>query len=252
MSIESERLYEVDGELVNFGKKHCVVRCPRTMKRMLEAKLQWFPIANFSKVSKDEEDPKNSVTFFTISILDHFFQPKGDEKPKTLDIRLQVPSALSGDISYDEELKEVKLVPTTDAARQYVSDVNDLLMCWFPVIDQKRNGSSPVTFNSIVRDSGVTLKWPWTKLSQEQYFSAFDGNLKVHMIELGVGYHSLKQSTIGISLRLSQYPGMTPRGAMIARVELNERNNKKRKIVNLDENGNEVADTNSPGSIQVE
>lgn len=240
-AMESERLYEVQGELVSFGKKHCVVRCPRTMKAILDAKLQWFPIAEFAKKSKDEEDPKNTVTFFNVIILDKFYTNAEEEGPRTLDLRLQVPESLSGDLAYDEQLSSVILTPSTDAARQYVADVNELLMCWFPVMGQKRDDlTAPVTFNSL-RTSGVTLKWPWTKKPAAEYFSEFDASLKVHMIELGCGYHSQKNGTIGISLKLSQFPGMTRRGALVDRVEQNKRASKKRKVVNLDEEGKEVA-----------
>lgn len=239
-SMQSERLYEVEGDLVNFGKKHCVVRCPRTMKAFLDANLQWFPIAKFGKQSRDEEDPKNTVTFFEVVILDKFYTPPAGGAPKTLDVRLQVPESLSEDISYDELLNTVSLTATSDAARQYISDVNDLLMCWFPVMSQKRDDpSSPVTFNSL--STSVSLKWPWKKLPAGQYFGEFDKSMKMHMIELGVGYYSHKRSAIGVSLRLSQFPGLTKRGALAEYVKRNENSSKKRKLVDLDENGQEIA-----------
>lgn len=238
-TMQSERLYEVEGELVNFGKKHCVVRCPRTMKAFLDANLQWFPIAKFSKQSRDEEDPKNTVTFFEVVILDKFFTPAAGEDPKTLDVRLQVPESLTDDVSYDVELNSVTLTATSDAARQYISDVNDLLMCWFPAMAQKRDDpTAPVTFNSLT--TSVGLKWPWKKLPATQYFGEFNKSQKLHMIELGVGYYTHKRSAIGVSLRLSQFPGLTKRGAVVENVRRNETASKKRKMVDLDENGKEI------------
>lgn len=240
--MQSERLYEVEGELVNFGKKHCVVRCPRTMKAFLDAQLQWFPIAKFGKQSRDEEDPKNTVTFFELVILDKFYEPCATvgEGAKTLDIRLQVPASLSSDITYDEGLNAVTFTPTSDASRQYLSDVNELLMCWFPVMAQKRDDpASPVTFNSLT--SSATLKWPWKKLTAGQYSSDFNKDLQMHMIELGVGYYSHKRSAIGVSLRLSQFPGLTKRGAHAEVIKRNNASSKKRKLVDLDENGQMIA-----------
>lgn len=238
--MQSERLYEVEGELVIFGKKHCVVRCPRTMKAFLDANLQWFPIAKFSKQSRDEEDPKNTVTFFEVVILDKFYTPPAGGDPKTLDVRLQVPESLSDDVSYDAELNSVSLTATSDAARQYIADVNDLLMCWFPAMSQKRDDTTaPVTFNSL--STSVGLKWPWKKLPAGQYFNDFDKSQKMHMIELSIGYYTHKRSLIGISLRLSQFPGLTKRGALVEYVKRNETASKKRKMVDLDEDGKEIA-----------
>lgn len=250
--MQSEKLYEVVGELVTVGKKHITVRCPRTMKAMIDANLQWFPVAEYFRRIRDDEDAHNVVTLFNIRVLDKFYKPKAGEANRTYDIRLVVPESLTSEVTCDPELKLGKLSGQSESAAQFIGDVSDLLACWFPTMSLKRDDTTaPVTFRHL-DSASANLKWPW-KIPIADFFDGFNRELKMHMIDFGVGYYNQKNSEIGISLRLSQFPGLTQRGAYLSKVEQSERNSKKRKIITLDSEGNELStesSTESPTDIK--
>lgn len=235
MSSSDERLYQVTGNLVTFGKKHIVVRDPIAMTDILKSSTQYAPVGNYSARSRDEEDPSNVVTFFKIFVLDKFFVPGPDEKPKLLDVQVCIPEQFTNFITLSNGV--FTLDPKKDrACQQYIQHLNDMVGCWFPVLSQKRDNSlAPVTFRHL--NGPVVLKWPWKKESAEEYADRFSVVINTHVIMLGVGYHNAKSSEIGISLNLSQYPGLTYEGVI---QKMNSQ--KKRRITRLAEDGTELGD----------
>lgn len=235
------QLYEVTGELVTIGRKHITVRCPRTMKAMIDAKLQWLPVAEYFRRIKDEEDSSNTVTLFNLRVLDKNFRPAPGEQARTFDVRLVTPPSIVSSFKMDELLGIPYLSGDSAAAIQYIQDVSDLLACWFPTMSTKREDpTSPVSFRHL--DSArMNLKWPW-KVPLADFLGSFNPDLSIHMIDMGLGYFSQKNSSIGISLRLSQFPALTKAGAYLAKVQQSEKSAKKRKVTSLDANGDDVAE----------
>lgn len=237
---DSSKLYTVTRELVTIGRKHITVRCPRTMTAMLQSGLQLTPVAEYFKRSKDESDPKNVITFFNIRLLDKFYRPAAGESSKTYDVQIELPANFSDCVSYDTALSKVNVALARPDIQQFFADLDEMLMCWFPVMSAKRDDpTTPLTFHRL-SNSSVSLKYPWKKVPLQEYASTFNSENQVHMLALGVGYHNLKNSEVGISVQLSQFPSLTYRGMQLQRHEQNERAAKKRKVVALDAEGKEV------------
>lgn len=234
MAAPQEKLYQVSGNLVTFGKKHIMVRDPQAMTDILKSGTQYVPIANYNARSRDEDDASNVVTFFKIFVMDKFFIPTGQEKPKLLDVQITIPEQFTPYLSLVDG--QFKLDPRKDlACQQYIEHLNELINCWFPIISQKRdNALSPVSFRYLQQPA--IFKWPWKKETAEEYIDRFSTHLNTHVLMLGVGWHNGKNSEIGLSMNLSQYPGLSYAGVL---EKMNSQ--KKRKIVSLDENGEEIS-----------
>lgn len=229
----AEKLYQVSGSLITFGKKHILVRDPQALTEILKSGAQYVPVANYNARSRDEEDSSNVVTFFKIFVMDKFFIPSGQEKPKLLDVQISVPEQFTPYVTLVDGV--FKIDPKKDrACQQYLEHLNELIACWFPVLSQKRdNPLSPVTFRHL--PAQVNLKWPWRKESASDYLDRFSVVNNTHVIMLGIGYHNAKSSEIGITLNLSQYPGLTYAGVV---QKMNSQ--KKRKVALLDDEGREI------------
>lgn len=240
MSDPNPKLYTVTRELVTVGRKYITVRCPRTMTAMLQANLQWTPVAEYSKRSKDDSDPKNVITFFNIRLLDKFYCPAAGESSKTYEVQIELPESFSDCVSYDTALGRINVALARPDIQQFFADLDEMLMCWFPVMNAKRDDpTTPLTFHRL-SNSSVTFKYPWKKVTLQDYAGAFNVENNVHKLIFGVGYHNLKNSEVGISVQLSQYPALTFRGMQIQRHEQSQKASKKRKVVDLDAEGKEV------------
>lgn len=249
MQSSSEYSYEVNGNLIDYGKKHLVVRSPGALKRLIDARVQWVPIADYKSRVRNSEDKNDVVTYFDIKLKDEHHRPVAGEPPKTFDIQFLLPESFADAVSCDEELGVAQLDLSRPDCQAYVRELNELLMCWYPIMHQKSDGDAKCSFHNLSTTS-LMMKWPWKKVSVSEYFATYDPALQIHKLNLGVGYHSTKTSSIGISIQLSNFPGLTRRGAMVSRKKSNDANSKKRKLITLDAEGNEVEAVSEGGTVE--
>ena len=241
--------YEVNGNLIDYGKKHILVRSPGALKRLIDARVKWVPIAEYKSRVRNSEDKNDIVTYFEIKLKDENYRPAAGEPPKTYDIQFLLPESFASAMSCDSELGIAELEIIRPDCQAYVTELNDLLMCWFPIMQQKSDADGKCDFRCI-SNTTLALKWPWKKISLSEYFATYDPSTQIHKLNLGVGYHSTKSNTIGISVQLSNFPGLTRRGVLVARKRENVASSKKRKVVALDVNGNEVVESKLEESVE--
>lgn len=249
MQQNQERAYTVRGELVTIGSKRVTVRCPRKLTKMLASGEILSPIAEYFRRSKDEEDPQNAMTFFRIKAKDANYSPPQGGAMRTFELQFEVPEEVSSAIRYEAILDHtfVKLAGDESvAAQEYVADLNDALKSWCEVLKVKCDATAtPITWRDL-SNSGISLKWTSKTVSADSFISSFDPETSKFIITIGVGYHSSKDQKLGISLGLSMFYGTTARGAYLKKVEQSLKSNKKRKVVELDENGQEGAAVAQP------
>lgn len=246
--MSTEIAYEVSGNLIDYGKKHIIVRSPGALKRLIDAKLQWTPIAEYKSRVRNSEDKNDVMTYFDIKLKDEHHRPEKGEPAKTFDVQFLFPESFASEITCDDELGFAQLNLTRPDCQVFANELFELLRCWFPIMCQKTDGGADCTFREF-SSSAVTMKWPWKKVSVGEYFASYDPTLHIHKLCLGVGYHSSKSNVIGISIQLSNFPGLTKRGALLARKKLNESSSKKRKVCALDSEGNEVVEEKTDESV---
>lgn len=230
-----ERLYEITGQLYIVGTKNITVRCPRKMKEVLTSGTDYAPLVEFHRKLRDEQDAKNLITYFIPKVVDRNYVPDAGQPSKTYNTQIQIPPQFS---RYIRNEGEVVMLDLTDPVfRQFMTDVDELLMCWYPEVMKRRDDENlPTTFHSRMGSESMLLKWPW-KLSIDSYFQSFNEERNIHVLTLGVAYHNPKVSEIGVSLKLSQYPALTRAGALFAKIESQS---KKRRLSEVKEEGEEV------------
>jgi hypothetical protein len=237
----SSRPYDIEGNVIDYGKKHITVRSPIALKRIIDAQIQWTPIAEYKSRVRNTEDKSDVMTYFTIKLRDDNYIPAAGEPPKTFDLQFLLPESFGSELTFDTLLGYASLDQSTPGCRAFVEELNELLLCWYPAMFQKVDDPD-AEFNTL-SSSTLNLKWPWKKSPIEEYFTTFDPTLNIHKLTLGVGYHSSKNNSIGISIQLSNFSAPTKRGALLARKKNNEESSKKRKVSALDADGNEVEES---------
>lgn len=250
MQQNQERAYTVRGELVTIGSKRVTVRCPRKLSKMLASGEILSPIAEYFRRSKDEGDAQNVMTFFRVKAKDANYSPPQGGAMRAFELQFEVPEEVSSAIRYEtiSDHTFVKLAGDESiAAQEFVGDLNDALKSWYEVLKVKCDATeTPITWRDL-SNSGVSLKWTSKTITADSFISSFDPETSKFIITIGVGYHSSKDQKLGISLGLSMFYGTTARGAYLKKVEQSLKSNKKRKVVALDENGQEGAEV-----VQVE
>jgi len=205
--------YTVNGELLIIGKKNIICRCPRTLRRLLESDVQYAPSADFVKSIKDDKDKSNTITMFDIRVKDRFFTPETGGLPRTYQVIFELP------LSFNPYVCEGTYGPEVDTqttmVSSYFEELNSLLQCWGSVMKQKLSVDS-VTFHV---PTTWRLKFPWKKMTVPEYFEAFDPETYRHKVNIGMGYHNLKEGKMGISLQLNQYPSTPPKPTKKRKVE---------------------------------
>ncbi len=222
--------YSVTGDLLIIGKKNIVCRCPRALRRLLEADVQYTPCADFLKSIKSEDDKSNTITLFNIRVKDRFFTPGPNGVPKTFEIVFELPLEFNPYVTEGPYGAEIDVQNTLTSS--YFEELNSLLSCWTTVLTQKMSAEG-VTFYT---PQAFRLKFPWKKVSLSQYFESFNPETCRHKINIGLGYHNLKDCKMGISLQLSQFPSTPPKV------------NKKRKVEDPSETEAQESKTESEAS----
>lgn len=238
---QAPRSYTLHGDMITVGTKRVTVRCPRHFKRLLDSRTQLLPIAEYFRRSKDEDDSQNFVTFFRLKVLDCAYIPKAGESPKTYEVQFELPEELSPCVQCEEILdtKVCRITPNSDAATEYMHDLNEALLCWFDAMKVKCDQLiNEVEFRNLSSTS-VGLKWNSKTTSVDEFISQMDPELNKYTVAIGVGYYSGKDNKIGISLNLSMFYALTSRGAYLKKVEQSMKASKKRKVVALTEKGEE-------------
>lgn len=243
--MESERLYSIQGQSFVVGKKNFIVRDPRATLAVLQSGLVYAPVVEFAKKIKDEEDPKNVVFQFFARVADRIFKPAPGQDTKTYDVRIEVPQQFTDQVMFDHEMNVAKLMGAEPACRQFIDDVNALQMAWFPLMKDRRTDNSTACTWNHPPATHLVLRWYSKTSDVSGYERAFDRVRHIHVIEFGLGYHSTKSETLGITAKLSIFPGKTPRGVELDNAENRAKNSKKRKVISLDKEGNEIVSDGS-------
>jgi hypothetical protein len=204
-SVNEDAPYTVNGELLVIGKKNIICRCPKTLRRLLEADVQYAPIADFKSSIKDDKDKSNTITLFDIRIKDRFYTPEAGGLPRTYQVIFELPLSFNRFVCEGPYGPEVDTQTTMVAS--YFDELNSLLQCWSTVMQQKLSVDNvnfyvPTTWR---------MKYPWKKVTVSDYFGNFNAETSRHRVNIGVGYHNLKESKMGISLQLSQFPSIPPK-----------------------------------------
>ena len=225
--------YNVTGELLIVGKKSIVCRCPRSLRRLIEADVQYAPVADYYNVVKPEDDKTNSITLFNMRLKDRLFASSAGELPKMYDVVFELPLSFNRWVTLGDFGPEVEL-GVSEEVDSFFAEVISLLRCWEQVMKSKLSTDQvqfyvPETWR---------LKYPWKKMSAEDYFAKFNPETDRHKVTIGLGYHNLKEAKLGISLQLSCYPATPPKRS------------KKRKQDSISEGASEEAVVS--GEVEVE
>lgn len=206
--------YTIAGELLIVGKKSIVCRCPRTLRRLIEADVQYAPVADYRSVVKEEKDKTNTITLFDIRLKDRLYASGPGELPKTYEVVFELPLEFNPYVTEGTYGPEIDVQNTMTAS--YFEELNALLQCWAGAMKQKLSAEN-VTFYT---PSTWRLKYPWKKVTVGEYFEKFNPETYRHKVNVGLGYHNLKDAKMGISLQLSQYPSTPPKPTKKRKVEL--------------------------------
>lgn len=215
----SDATYSVAGELLIVGKKNIVCRCPRTLRRLIEAGVQYAPVADYRSVVKDEKDKSNTITLFDIRLKDLLYASAAGELPKTYEVVFELPIDFNPYVTLGQYGPEVDVQSTMTSS--FFQELNSLLQCWTSVMRQKLSVEN-VSFHA---PTVWRLKYPWKKVTVEEYFEKFDEATYRHKVNIGLGYHNLKDAKMGISLQLSQFPSTPPKSSKKRKVEVEEAEN---------------------------
>lgn len=206
--------YTVTGDLLIVGKKNIVCRCPRTLRRLVEADVQYVPVADYYDVVKQPEDKTNTITLFNIRLKDRLYASSPGELPKTYQLVFELPLPFNPFVINGEYGPEVELMG--DCIQSYFQELNLLLQCWESVMKQKLSAEN-VTFHV---PAAWRLKFPWKKITLDDYFAGFNPETDRHKITVGLGYHNLKEAKMGISLQLMSDPARPPKASKKRKVEV--------------------------------
>lgn len=236
--------YSVKGELLTVGSKKVTVRCPRRFVRVLESKTYLLPISEYFRRSKDEEDIQNIVTFFRLKLLDCNYVSVSDEHARTYEVQFEVPEEASQSVICENigDSVQVKFVPgNSPGGVEFWNDLNSALQVWEDVVRVKCDNTGQTIDWRPLNPSECTLKWTSKTTSAADFVQGFNPVLHKFVVCVGVGYHSTKESKIGVSLSLGMFYNLTQKGAYMKKVEQNAKS-KKRKVMNLDANGEEIGE----------
>jgi hypothetical protein len=205
MSSSAVTGYTVTGELLVVGKKNIICRCPRTLRRLIEADISYAPVADYRSVVKDEKDKSNTITLFDIRLKDRLYSTVAGELPKTYEVVFELPISFNDRVVEGQYGPEISLEGADTSS--FYEELRDVLKCWSGVMKQKLSAEN-VEFHSPLT---WKLKWPWKKMNFQQYMEQFNPETDRHKITMGLGYHNLKDAKMGISLQLSQYASSPPK-----------------------------------------
>lgn len=237
--------YTYYGKAVSEGKSNVIVRNPLAFVQL--SPIQWGVLSKYTRMmKKDAADEKSKdVKFYDCSVVNNLENQKAGVERTKFGCRIEIPESITPFITFDVELETAKINIVNPMVRKYCEDLNEMLMLWFPSILAKREDpTTKVAWRGLGSDY-LALKWVRNKKMEfADFVASFDSRLHTVAIEIGQGSAWSTSTDAGIKLKISIFPGFTERGAELDAAK--KRSAKKRKVVEIDDNGNEVAITAAP------